>query len=125
MEADQSLGHLLTMWGLWTVPNQGDEGTLEAARCRSAGEEKGLSRSGVNGAVRGPRRPPMEEPRKTEPGVRMRALGRGVFKSSVPDVTAYLFIERIAMHSKFIVLSFSRGSHTSVIMSVLACTGAF
>lgn len=51
-------------------------------RRRRAGEEKGLSWSGVKGVVRGVRSP--EERKNTEPGVLIRALGRGVFISSIP-----------------------------------------
>lgn len=52
------------------------------------GEEKGLSRSGVKGAVRGLCSVPTEERRNTEPGVFRMWLGIGVFGRSVaPDDT--------------------------------------
>lgn len=51
--------------------------------------EKGLSKSGVKGAVRGLLTPLVHDFRKTDPGVRSKVLGRGVWgKSSVPDIAA-------------------------------------
>lgn len=59
------------------------------------GEEKGLSRSGVKGAVRGLCSVPMEERKNTEPGVFRTWLGRGVFGRPVgPDDAAAQSIGR-------------------------------
>lgn len=87
MEALQSLGPLLMTWGLCTVPNQGEWGSCCPTRRRIAGEEKGLSTSGVKGAVRALCAPPTDD-LKTEPGVLSGTLSRGVSgMSSVPDIT--------------------------------------
>lgn len=53
VDVDQSLGPLLATCGLWTFPCQGEHCSSGAVRRRRAGDEKGLSRSGVKGAVRG------------------------------------------------------------------------
>lgn len=84
VEVDQSFGPLLMMCGLCTVPCHGEHCSTGPARRRRAGDEKGLSRSGVNGTVRGL---PTEERRNTEAGVLMRTDGLGVITSSVPEVT--------------------------------------
>lgn len=52
MEADQSLGPRLMTCGLCTVSVQGEVESRRGARRRMPGEEKGLLRSGVKGAVR-------------------------------------------------------------------------
>ena len=51
VEADQSLGPRRIRWGLCTVSLQGEVGIRWGASRRRAGEEKGLSRSEVKGAV--------------------------------------------------------------------------
>lgn len=86
VEVDQSLGPLLMMCGLCTVPYHGDVVSTGAVRRRRAGETKGLSRSGVNGHVRGLRGPPVMERAKTEAGVLMRKVPFGLMRSSVPEV---------------------------------------
>lgn len=86
VDVDQSLGTRLMMWGLCTVPYQGEPCSTGAARRRSAGDIKGLSRSGVNGAVRGLCWPPAMDRAKTEAGVFIKAVGLGLMKSSVPEV---------------------------------------
>lgn len=87
MEVDQSFGALLMMCGLCTVPNHGEHCSTGAVRRRRAGEAKGLSRSGVNGAVRGLCGPPTMERAKTEAGVFNIKVGLGLIRSSVPEVT--------------------------------------
>lgn len=68
------------------MPYQGEPCSTGAARRRSAGDIKGLSRSGVNGAVRGLCWPPAMDRAKTEAGVFIKAVGLGLMKSSVPEV---------------------------------------
>lgn len=87
VEVDQSFGALLMMCGLCTVPCHGEHCSTGAVRRRRAGEAKGLSRSGVNGAVRGLCGPPTTERAKTEAGVFISILGLGDIRSSVPEVT--------------------------------------
>lgn len=87
MEVDQSFGPLLMTCGLCTVPNHGEHCSTGAVRRRRAGEAKGLSRSGVNGAVRGLCGPPTMERAKTEAGVFISKVGLGLIRSSVPEVT--------------------------------------
>lgn len=87
VEVDQSFGALLMMCGLCTVPNHGEHCSTGAVRRRRAGEAKGLSRSGVNGAVRGLCGPPTMERAKTEAGVFNIKVGLGLIRSSVPEVT--------------------------------------
>lgn len=87
MEADQSFGTLLMTCGLCTVPNHGEHCSTGAVRRRRAGEAKGLSRSGVNGAVRGLFGLPTTERAKTDAGVFNRNAGLGLIRSSVPEVT--------------------------------------
>lgn len=53
VDVDQSLGPLLAICGLCTVPCQGEHCSTGVVRRRRAGEEKGLSKSGVKGAVKG------------------------------------------------------------------------
>lgn len=87
VEVDQSFGALLMMCGLCTVPNHGEHWSIGAVRRRRAGEEKGLSRSGVNGAVKGLcEKPPMERA-NTEAGVLNSMAGLGLIRSSGPEVT--------------------------------------
>lgn len=87
VEALHSLGPLLIIWGLCTVPNQGDWGSCWPTRRRIAGEAKGLSTSGVKGAVKVLFAPPTDD-LKTEPGVLSGTLSRGVSAMfSVPDTT--------------------------------------
>lgn len=86
VDVDHSLGPLLMMCGLWTAPCQGEHCSTGAVRRRSAGETKGLSRSGVNGMVKGLCMPPAMERAKTEPGVFNSMAGLGVNGSS-PELT--------------------------------------
>lgn len=87
VEVDQSFGPLLMTCGLCTVPNHGEHWSTGAVRRRRAGEAKGLSRSGVNGAVRGLCGPPTMERAKTDAGVFISKVGLGLIRSSVPEVT--------------------------------------
>lgn len=87
VEVDHSFGPLLMTCGLCTVPNHGEHCSTGAVRRRRAGEAKGLSRSGVNGAVRGVRGVPTTERAKTEAGVFISKVGLGLIRSSVPEVT--------------------------------------
>lgn len=106
VEALHSLGPLLMTWGLWTEPNQGDWGSCWPARRRMAGEEKGLSTSGVKGAVRVPCIPPTDDLRKTDPGVLSGILGRGVSgRSSVPNTTTDRGKKHLSGSSSSLVVS--------------------
>lgn len=87
VEVDQSFGALLMMCGLCTVPDHGEHCSTGAVRRRRAGEAKGLSRSGVNGAVRGHWGLPTTERANTEAGVFISTAGLGLIRSSVPEVT--------------------------------------
>lgn len=86
VEVDQSFGPLLMICGLCTVPCHGEQSTGAVRRLR-AGDAKGLSRSGVNGAVRGLCGPPTMERANTEAGVFISKVGLGLIRSSVPEVT--------------------------------------
>lgn len=87
MEVDQSFGTLLMTCGLCAVPNHGEHCSTGAVRRRRAGEAKGLSRSGVNGTVRGLCGLPTMERANTEAGVFISKVGLGLIRSSVPEVT--------------------------------------
>lgn len=87
VEVDQSFGTLLMTCGLCTVPCHGEHCSTGAVRRRRDGEAKGLSKSGVNGAVRGLCGPPTMERAKTEAGVFIIRVGLGDIRSSVPEVT--------------------------------------
>lgn len=73
--------------GLCTVPNHGEHCSTGAVRRRRAGEANGLSRSGVNAAVRGLCGLPTTERAKTETGVFISKVGLGLIKSSVLEGT--------------------------------------
>ncbi len=75
------------MCGLCTVPNHGEHCATGAVRRRRAGEAKGLSRSGVNGAVTGLCGVPAMERAKTEAGVFISKAGLGLIRSSVLEIT--------------------------------------
>lgn len=85
VEVDHSLGALLMMCGLCTVPNPGEHCSTGAVRRRRAGEANGLSRSGVNGDVRGLCGLPATKRLKMEVGVFNGKAGLGLKTSSVPD----------------------------------------
>lgn len=87
MEVDHSFGALLMTWGLCTVPNHGEHCSTGAVNRQRAGEVKGLSKSGVNGAVRGLCGVPTMERANTEAGVFSSKVGLGLISSSVPEVT--------------------------------------
>lgn len=87
MEVDQSFGPLLMTCGLCTVPCHGEHCSAGAVRRLRAGDAKGLSRSGVNGAVSGLCWLPMMERAKTEAGVFISTVGLGLIRSSVPEIT--------------------------------------
>ncbi len=74
--------------GLCTVPNHGEHCATGAVRRLKAGEAKGLSRSGVKGAVRGLCELPTMERAKTEAGVFISSAGLGLIRSSVLEITS-------------------------------------
>lgn len=87
MEVDHSFGALLMTCGLCTVPDHGEHCSTGAVRRRRAGDAKGLSRSGVNGAVRGLCGLPTMVRLNTDAGVFISKVGLGIIRSSVPEVT--------------------------------------
>lgn len=84
---DQSLTPLLITCGLCNVPDHGEHCSAGAVRRRRVGDAKGLSRSGVNGAVRGLFGVPLMVRANTETGVFISNVGLGLIGSSVPEVT--------------------------------------
>lgn len=87
MEVDHSFGALLITCGLCTVPDHGEPCSTGAVRRRRAGDAKGLSRSGVNGAVKGLCGLPTTERLNTEAGVFISKVGLWNVRSSVPEST--------------------------------------
>lgn len=84
---DQSLTPLLIACGLCNVPDHGEHCSAGAVRRRKVGDVNGLSRSGVNGGVRGLFGVPLMVRANTETGVFISNVGLGLIGSSVPEVT--------------------------------------
>lgn len=87
MDVDQSLTPLLIACGLCNVPDHGEHCSAGAARRRRAGDVNGLSRSGVNGGVKGVIGVPLMVRANTETGVFISNVGLGLIGSSVPEVS--------------------------------------
>lgn len=82
MDVDQSLTPLLIACGLCNVPDHGEPCSAGAARRRRAGDVNGLSRSGVNGGIRGLFGVPPMVRANTETGVFISNVGLGLIGSS-------------------------------------------
>lgn len=69
------------------MPDHGEHCSAGTARRRRAGDANGLSRSGVNGGVRGLFGVPLMVRANTETGVFISNVGLGLIGTSVPEVT--------------------------------------